>query len=148
MTTRSGACAATAAEHVLGVAERRDDLVAGVGEEAAQALAQERLVLGDHDPHGSSAISAVPAPSVALDPERPAARRDAIGQPAQARALRRRGAADAVVGHAHDEPPVLSPGAEIDAGRVGVLDGVREPLAGDEVGRGLDARGRTARSAR
>ena len=39
-----------------------DDLVAAVLEQAAQPLAQEHLILGDQDSHGSSAISVVPEP--------------------------------------------------------------------------------------
>ena len=49
-------------EERVGVADPRDDLVAGVLEQAREALAQEDRVLGDHDPHGISASSRVPAP--------------------------------------------------------------------------------------
>src|SRR5204862_8189151 len=34
-----------------------DDLEACLDQQASQALAQEQLVIGDHDPHGISAIS-------------------------------------------------------------------------------------------
>ena len=44
-------------EQPLGVAERGHDLVPGVSEEAAEPLSQERLVLCDHDAHGSTALS-------------------------------------------------------------------------------------------
>ena len=47
---------------VLGVAERRDDLVPAILEEARQAFAQEHLVLCDDYSHGSSAVSVVPRP--------------------------------------------------------------------------------------
>src|SRR5262249_22740165 len=42
------------------VAERSDDLMPTVLEEPPEALAQQHLVLGDHDAHGSSAVSVVP----------------------------------------------------------------------------------------
>ena len=43
---------------VLGV---RDHLDVVLAQERDDALAQQRLVLGDHDPHGSSARIVVPA---------------------------------------------------------------------------------------
>ena len=46
----------------LGISERCDDVVSGVGEEPPESLAEEHLVLDDHDSHGSSAVSVVPAP--------------------------------------------------------------------------------------
>ena len=46
----------------VGVPEGGDDLVSAVLEQAPEPLAQQHLVLGDHDPHGSSAVSVVPAP--------------------------------------------------------------------------------------
>ena len=52
---RSGSCSSTAAMQRVGVADRGDDLVAGVGEQRREALAQQDEVLGDHDAHGSSA---------------------------------------------------------------------------------------------
>ena len=59
-TTRSGRCPATAAQQVLGVRKRGDDLVPAVFEEARQALPQEHLVLRYHYSHGSSAVRTVP----------------------------------------------------------------------------------------
>ena len=49
-------------EQRVGVAGAPDDLVAGVLEQAGEALAQEDGVLGDHDAHGSSTAIRVPAP--------------------------------------------------------------------------------------
>ena len=71
----------------FGIGERRGDLVPAVVEQAAEALAQERLVLDDHDPHGSSAISAVPAPWLALDAgeTRPGRQPDRSGRGAPSR---------------------------------------------------------------
>ena len=67
-------------EQRVGVADPRNDLVAGVLEQAREPLAQEDSVLGDHDPHGISASSRVPAPRRAVDQERPALRLDPVGQ--------------------------------------------------------------------
>ncbi|HSD80007.1 MAG TPA: hypothetical protein VLB47_05075, partial [Solirubrobacteraceae bacterium] len=47
---------------VAGVSARGDDLVAAVHEEPGEALAQQDLVLGDHDSHGSSTVNLVPDP--------------------------------------------------------------------------------------
>ena len=57
-----GRVLADRAAQAVGVVDGGDDLVAGVLEQPPQALAQERLVLGDHDAHGSSATTAVPSP--------------------------------------------------------------------------------------
>ena len=46
----------------VGISEGGDDLVSGVLEQSPEPLAKQHLVLGDHDPHGSSAVSFVPAP--------------------------------------------------------------------------------------
>ena len=49
-------------EQRLGVAGAADDLVAGVLEQPGEPLAQQHGVLGDHDAHGSSTATRVPAP--------------------------------------------------------------------------------------
>ena len=56
--------------------------------------AEQDLVLDDHDPHGSSAVSVVPAPGRALDAQDAAQRGDPVGEPAQPGALERYRAAD------------------------------------------------------
>ena len=61
-TTRSGWCSATASRQPVCVPEGRDDLVSGVLEQSREPLAEQYLILGDHDPHGNSAVSVVPAP--------------------------------------------------------------------------------------
>ena len=139
MTTRSGACSATSPSSLLGVAERRDDLVPAVGEEAARAPRagapgprRSRPARQLRDQRRSGA-------AVALDLERPAARRDAIREPAAGRspapARRRR-----CRRRRRDTTsrPFSRAAHEIDPGGVCVLHGVREPLAGDEVGGRLD----------
>ncbi len=45
----------------VGVVDARRHGVAGVFEEPREACPQQRLVLGDHYPHGSSAVTTVPA---------------------------------------------------------------------------------------
>src|SRR5438094_6958833 len=49
-------------EQRLGVAHPCNDLVPGILEQSREPLAQQDRVLGDHDPHGISASSRVPAP--------------------------------------------------------------------------------------
>ena len=66
----------------LGVTERGDDVVAAVEQEPGEALAQEHLVLDDHDAHGSLAVNVVPRPRRCRSA---ASRRrdDPIGQPGE-----------------------------------------------------------------
>src|SRR5262249_4603887 len=47
----------------VGVVHLRDDLEVVVPQQPGQAVSQEREVLGDHDPHGSSARIVVGPPS-------------------------------------------------------------------------------------
>jgi hypothetical protein len=51
-------------DEVARVASGGGDLVAAILEQARRALAQQHLILGDHDPHGSSAVTVVPRSSV------------------------------------------------------------------------------------
>jgi hypothetical protein len=51
-------------QEVLGVAHRCHHLVPGVLEEPSEPFAQQGLVLGDQDSHGSSATIVVPFPSM------------------------------------------------------------------------------------
>ena len=44
------------------VREGGHDLVAAVGEEPRKPFTEQRLVFGDHDAHGSSAVRFVPSP--------------------------------------------------------------------------------------
>src|SRR5919201_3588178 len=44
------------------IAQGGDDLVPAVLEQSAQSFAKQHLILGDHDPHGNSAVSVVPSP--------------------------------------------------------------------------------------
>ena len=121
----------------VGVVDGVDHLVAGILEEPAEALAEQHLVFGDHDSHGSSAVTTVPRPAglstVRLPPS--AATRSVM--PASPEPGGRDGAADAVVTDAHDERAVPPAGADADLRGVGVLGRVGERLARHEVGRGL-----------
>ena len=88
--------------------ERGDDLVSGVLEQSPEPLAQQHLVLGDHDPHGSSAVSVVPAPwslSMRSVPPCAATRSARPLRPEPGVGVR---AADAVVADRDDELPVLA----------------------------------------
>ena len=103
--------AADLGREAFGVADRERDLVPGVGEQPPEAVAQQHLVLGDHDPHGSSAVRTVPASAALSRRSRPPwaatrSRRAAEPGPVEARAAR------AVVAHADDERAVLALGAE------------------------------------
>jgi hypothetical protein len=49
-------------QELLGVAVGRDDLMAGLGQQPGQSLPQQHRILGDHDPHGSTAEMIVGPP--------------------------------------------------------------------------------------
>ena len=93
----SGRCSATAATQRGGVADRGHHLVAEPLEQPDQALAQQHPVLGEHQrvsrPHGSSTRSRVGPPGGLDSSSRAVARGDPVGQPGQAGAGGRVGAA-------------------------------------------------------
>ena len=90
-------------EQRLAVADAGDDLVAVVGQQRRDALAQQHEVLGDHDPHGSLAVIVVGPPVGAVDLERAVERLDALGEALEARAGHAPRAAVAVVADREDE---------------------------------------------
>ena len=118
--------------------DRRDDLEAVVAQQPGETVAEEREILGDHDAHGSSALTVVGPAGGALDRERPVERLDPPPQPGEP-APGRVGAARAVVGDRDLEPVVAPSDRDLDARGAGVLGGVRERLGGDEVRGRLDA---------
>ena len=89
-------------EQLVRGADLRRDLDPGAGQDRGDPLADEDAVVRDHDPHGSSAMTVVPAPGRADHGQPPVERLDAVGQPAQPRAAGLVGAADAVVGDLDD----------------------------------------------
>ena len=92
----------------LGVADARDDLVAGVLEQPREPLAQEHGVLRDHDVAWERDLDARAAAGRAGDRERAAVRGDAVAEAGEAGAAARTRAADAVVGDAHAQRAVLA----------------------------------------
>ena len=94
----SGACSPTRASSVGGIAGAADDLVAGVLEEAGEALAEEHRVLGDHDAHGSSTAISVPCPAGERRASEPPEAATRSAMPASPRPAATDRAADAVVG--------------------------------------------------
>ena len=116
------------------VAGLGDHLVAGVVEQPRQPLAEQGRVLADHDAHGSAASTVVPSPGGLATLQRAAERGHPVGQ---ARAERpSSGAAAAVVGDPDHDVAVDARDAQLDPGRLGVLDRVGHGLADHEVRRG------------
>ena len=116
-----------------------DDVDALLAQERDEPLAQQRLVLDDHHPHGSSARTVVPPPA-GLETDR---------VPSSAATRWRRpmspvpvgvGAARALVADLDDQPVAVV--GELDRRRraAGVLGGVGQRLGHDEVGGRLDDR--------
>ena len=121
------------------IAHLRHDLVAVLGEDARDPLAEQHRVVRDHDAHGISPTTRVPPPAALATVSRPPCASSRSASPRR------------------PEPPASAPprpssttsttslpscphGADPDSRRVGVLDGVRERLAGEEVSGGLDLR--------
>ena len=121
-----------------------DDVDVVLAQQRDDALAQQGLVLGDHDAHGSSARIVVPAAGRARDREAAVERLDAVAQAGEAaavagrrrRARRRRSTTSrrsVVEVERHRAPTPRR-----------VLGDVRQRLGDDEVRRGLDHRQRAA----
>ena len=106
-TASAGLCSPIARRRPIGVADRGGHVVPCVLEEANEPLAQERLILGDHDPHGSSATTSVPCPgglAIVTFPPSAATRSAMPERPDPSEGLR---PADAVVADRDDEGAVL-----------------------------------------
>ena len=125
----------------VAVADRGDDVEAVVAQQAREPVAQEREILGDHDPHGITARTVVAAARRARDLERAVERLDAPREPDEP-GSRRVGAPDAVVGDLHEHRGPAPADGDVDVLGVRVLAGVGERLGDDEVGRALDGRRR------
>ena len=68
----------------VAVVDGRHDLEAVVPEQAGETVAQEREILGDHDPHGSSTRTIVGPPSGLYDVQGPVERLGSLAEPGQA----------------------------------------------------------------
>ena len=92
----------------VGVVDGGDHVVAGILEQPAETLSEQDLVLGDHYPHGSSAVTRVPRPGGLSTLRLPPSAATRSVMPASPEPLGRDGAADAVVADADDEAAVLA----------------------------------------
>ena len=82
----SGSCSSTACEQLVGVGRlARRPRCPRRAAKRRDALAQQQAVVGDHDAHGSSAVTTVPAGRAEDAQRRRRARLDAVGQPSEAR---------------------------------------------------------------
>ena len=104
-------------EQRVAVADAGDDLVAAVGQQRGEALAQQHEVLGDHDAHGNLATIVVGPPGGAVDLERAVERLDALRQAVQARAGHAPRAAVAVVADREHELVAVAPQVDVGARR-------------------------------
>ena len=151
-TTRRPACGRYLAHQVVGVAGLADDLEARLLEQAHHALAQQHRVVGHDYPHGILAVIVVPRAGRRVDLEAAVDDREPVGEAAQAGAVVRVGAADAVVGHLDHHAAVVARHLDRRVARRRVLGDVRQRLGHHEVGGQLDrpraAARRTSRAAR
>ena len=137
-----GTLVAHAREQRSGVADLGDDLEPGLGEQPGDALADQRRVVGDHDPHGISALMRRAGAGLALDDRACASSASSRSRrPARPESARRASAADAVVHDGHAKRAARALEAHRGLGRRGVLDDVRQGLRDQEVGGELDGVG-------
>ena len=127
-------------EQRLRIPHPREHLVPGVLEQTREALAEENGVLGDHDPHGSSASIRVPAPRglwmrsvppwASTRPVRPLSPVPSatVAPPLPSSAT------------TSLSSPLATTASTWTCDGDRVLDGVRDRFADDEVGRRLDLR--------
>ena len=131
------------------VGHGRHDVHARVAQQAHEALAHERGILGDDDPHasptGSSAAIRVPPPSGLSTSQHAAAGERALGHAGQAATGAQPGAADAIVGDLDAQLLAVAVDADADVTRAGVLDRVRHRLAGEVEDRCLKCGGSGSR---
>ena len=138
-----GLVAADDAQQARAVVGLRDDVDVVLAQQGDDPGAQQRLVLGDHDPHGSSARIVVGPPGGLVIVSVPSSASTRCSQPGQAAALRV-GAARPVVGDLDHEQVRVQVELDARARVAGVLGDVGERLGDHEVGRRLDHRGRAA----
>ncbi len=134
----SGLRALDQLEQRVAVAGEPDDLEAGFLEQPGEAFAQDHRVVGQRYAHGISARSVVPRPGGLETVKRPPSASTRSASPRRPEPPAVRGAADAVVGDLDRQAPAVVGGGHADLAAVRVLGGVRERLAGHEVGGALD----------
>ena len=110
----SGRCSSTAARNVAGVAGGGHHVQRLGPQQQAQPFPQQRVVLGDHDPHGSSTSIVVGPPGGLVRVRLPVVRLDPAADAGEAGARRLVGAAVAVVGDPQPQPAAAA--AERDGG--------------------------------
>ena len=127
-------------QEVVAVARLGHDLVPLVTEDASDPLTEQDVVLGDDQPHTSSARNVVPRPRARLQRDRPVQRRDAVLQAAQPEPWGAVGQTPAVVGHRDLQSSTSGGQVDRDLLRRSVFDHVGQRLRDNEVGGRLDLR--------
>ena len=139
-TATSGRCSATASTSEPPSPTRAHTSTPASASSLANPSAPEHRVVGDHDPHGTTASTRVPTRGVGDDGELSTCRFDAVREAPQTRSARIGTTAPVVL---DDEAQLAAEiiEANSDARGRGVLRGVGDRLTRDEPQRGFDERG-------
>ena len=100
-----GSLVAHAREQRAGIADLGDDVEPRFGEQRGNALADQRRIVGDHDPHGISTLMVVPAPRLALDDQLGVQHLQPVAEACQTRIGGSAGATHSVVRDGHAKVP-------------------------------------------
>ena len=142
MTATSGRIGGDELDELLAGARLAENLDSVLREKPREPLPDDDGVVGEDHAHGMTAVTRVPTSELLSTSQVAVERLDAVTETTEPGSLRI-GSADTVVGDLDRDPTVRAGEGDRGPGCVRVFGDVRERLARDEVGRGLDRLGQT-----